>query len=130
MAKKTERKRLDKQCLDLWSKCCRAKQKTCRYNNSDEGLTTHHIIEKNYRFGRFALENGLVLSWRVHCLQKSHPEQFRDIVLEIIGEDEFNRLKERFMYQPACKRSIHDLMAIRDDLKRELQQLESDWSGI
>ena len=123
----TERKKLDGDILALWSLCIRTKQKTCRSSNSDYQLTAHHIIEKNYRWGRYALENGLCLSFSVHCLQKAWPEKFRDIVIGIVGQEEFKRLKEKYMYQKPCKRTITELRAIKEDLKAELKRLEADW---
>ena len=125
--KKTERKLLDKQILDLWASCIKTRQKTCRATNSDYRLSAHHIIGRSYRWGRYALDNGLLLSWRVHSLQKSHPEQFRDKVLEIIGEKEFNRLKKAYMYREPCKRTITELRGIKEELKAELKQIQSDW---
>jgi len=125
MAKKTERKKLDKELLDLWSLCIRARDRVCRYTNRDDQLSAHHIIEKNHRWGRYALENGITLTNDVHRLQKGWPEQFRDKVLEIIGEEEFNKLKTKYMYQPPCKRTITELRTIKEELKIELKRLEA-----
>jgi len=75
---KSERKRLDEECLKLWSLCVRARDRVCRYTNRDDQLSAHHIIEKGHRWGRYALENGITLTNDVHRLQKGWPEQFRD----------------------------------------------------
>ena len=125
--KKTERAKLDGDILDLWSLCVRARDhNVCRSTNSDEQLSAHHVIEKTHRWGRYAIENGITLTWKVHCLQKSHPEQFRDKVIEIIGEEEFNRLKKKYMYQKICRRSIPDLIEVKEGLKYLLKNMEGE----
>jgi len=69
----------------------------------------------------------MTLSNTVHCLQKGWPEKFRDTVLSTIGEEEYNRLKKKYMCHPPCMRTITDLRKIKADLKAELKRLESDW---
>jgi len=123
--RRSDRKLLEKECLDLWSLCVRAKDHhVCRYTNSDQSLSAHHIVEKRYKWGMFEIDNGLTLTWPIHSLQKFQPELFRDKVIEIIGEDKLRILKEKYMYRKTCRRSIKDLEEIKAHLKAELKRLE------
>ena len=125
MAKKTERQKLDKKCLELWSKCVRIKQKTCRNCGRDCGLQGHHLIQRTYKLGRYDTRNGLCLCNRCHFPEHVNPEKFRDMILSVIGEEKYSELKKRYMVR--YKWSIPELKEIKDGLKRELKRLESDW---
>ena len=120
----SEKKKLDKECRDLWSKCVIARDKTCRYTNEDTFLSAHHIRSVTHKATRFLLDNGLTLSWRkVHFLQKMNPEKFQDMVIEIIGEDFYQEMKRKSQVV-VDDYTVDDLTLIKADLKAKLKELE------
>lgn len=120
--KVSERKKLDKDCLDLWSDCVIARDKTCRNCNSDERLSGHHIRVKQHQATRYNFEvNGLCLCWRCHSLQKFQPEKFNDMIIDIIGQEKYDQAKR--LSQPSWKWSLDDLRQIKIHLKRCLNDL-------
>jgi hypothetical protein len=123
------KKKLDKACLDLWALCIKAKQKTCRNCNSDYLLQAHHIREKARGHAtRYDLENGLTLCRQCHSLQKFRPEQFHDMIVNIIGQMEYDRLKEK---SQAIVRgnewTEQHLIEIRDSLRQDFEGLRVDY---
>lgn len=124
MAKKTERKRLDEECLRLWSLCVRARDKTCRNCNSDMNLQSHHLIQRTYKLSRYNTLNGICLCRRCHFPEHITPEKFRDMILNIIGEENYLALKNCYMIQ--YKWTISELKEIKEGLKAELKRIESE----
>lgn len=117
--KKTEREILDKDCLDLWSLCVRKKDGTCRNCNGDTHLSGHHIRVKQHRATRYdVINNGMCLCSKCHSLQKFQPERFHDMVISIIGQAEYDRIKA--ISQIVTKYSLDDLREIKRDLQRKL----------
>ena len=118
-------KELKHQCDELWSKCVRARDKSCRMCNSDYKLSAHHIIERSHMATRHDLENSLTLCWRCHSFQKFQSQSFALGIINLIGLDEFNRLykKSRRIYKP----NIQDLRDTREFLKRKLKEFQSDY---
>ena len=116
---------IDKECLSLWSKCIIIRDRVCRVSGSDSHLSSHHIRSRGHAATRYDLNNGLALSWGIHRLQKLNPERFFDMIIEVIGEMEYGRLK--IQSQRICKRHIADLREERERLKNTLKQLENDW---
>jgi len=123
--KKTERKILDEACLKLWSQIVRTKDKRCRNCGSDYNLQAHHIISRQYKLSRYNSDIGLTLCRGCHFVEKTDPERFRDMVIGIIGEENYLSLKNCYMVQ--YKWSVPELKEIRDDLKAELKRIQSDW---
>ena len=121
---KTERKKLDEECLRLWSLCVRARDKTCRNCNSDYMLQGHHLIQRTYKLSRYNLENGLILCARCHFPEHVNPEKFRDMILGVIGEDKYLELKKRYMVQ--YKWTLPELREIKENLKNELKRLQGE----
>ena len=120
---------IDKECRDIWSDCVIARDRVCRHTGDDRGLSAHHIRSVTHASTRFDLENGMALSWtKVHFLQKVNPERFQDIVIDIIGAAEYERLKAKSRIP--LKRSIADLRDERDRLTRELRALQADWGKV
>ncbi len=120
---------IDKQCREIWSDCVIARDKVCRHTGDDRGLSAHHIRSVSHASTRFDLENGMALSWtKVHFLQKVNPERFQDIVIDIIGAAEYERLKAKSRIP--LKRNIADYRDERDRLTRLLKKIKSDWGKI
>jgi hypothetical protein len=112
----SEKKKLDKECRVLWSKCVIERDRTCKWSNEDTGLSAHHIRSVSHWATRYLLENGLTLSWRkVHFLQKANPERFQDIVIEIIGQEKYDELK---------RKSLMPVHFTLEDLKEQKEFLE------
>jgi hypothetical protein len=116
-------KKLEMECFSLWSACIIARDKTCRYSNSDERLSAHHIRSRTHHSTRFNLQNGICLSWKVHFLQKANPERFQDMVIEIIGQEEYDRLKK--MSLVVVKHTVSDLEQIKFELQAELKRIRN-----
>lgn len=123
--KKPDKKGIEKDCYDLWAKCAKVKQRTCRNCNSDTSLQGHHIRSRSHAATRFDLENALVLCSRCHCLQKFNPEQFQDRVIEVIGDTEYQRLKAKSLQ--IFKPTVPWLLMMKDALKTKLRNLEEDY---
>ena len=122
--KKPSKKALEKQCLDLWSLCVRTKQRVCRICGSDRALQAHHIRSVSHLSTRYDLQNGLCVCSRDHCQQKFRPESFQDKVISVIGEQGYQRLKQKSL---VIVSDPIDLIEMKDFLKRKLAEFESDW---
>ena len=127
--KPTNRKRLDKKCLDLWSLIVRLPQKCAICGKEQSGLNKvilngHHVISRRYSAGRWSLGNGLCLCRNCHFLEKPDPEKFRDMIIGAIGKNRFNELKEKYMR--TCKITEAQLELICKGLKLELERRQED----
>lgn len=117
---------IDRQCLNLWSQCVIARDGVCRVTGSDKSLSAHHIRSRGHASTRFDIENGMCLSWtKFHFLQKFSPERFQDGIIDVIGVEEYERLKEKS--RRPLKRNIADMRDERERLKRELKAIQSDY---
>ena len=131
MPKKTpkklpKKKLLEKECLSLWSQCVRERDKVCRNSGSDEHLSAHQIRSVTHHSTKYNINNGLCLCWRkCHFLQKHHPERFQDMVLEIIGDEEYARLKAMSLTD-IQKHTVYDLEGIKEYLQNELRRLKRE----
>lgn len=123
-SKKSPLKKLDEQCLELWSKCVRERDKTCRNCNSDYRLSAHHIRTKSHQATRYSLANGMALCWSCHCLQKYQPEKFHDMVISIIGQEKYDLMKE--LSAPVVKYTLEDLEDRKESLEVALKHLKHD----
>lgn len=122
---KSERKKLDEANLKLWSLCVRARDKTCRNCNSNYHLQGHHIVTRQYKLSRYNIDNGLTLCRRCHFPEHVNPERFRDMILNIIGEEKYLELKKKYMI--LYKWNITELREIKTGLKVKLKQLQNDF---
>ena len=123
---KPTKKKLDRDCLELWARCIKTVQKTCRNCNSDYLLQAHHIREKSRGHAtRYALSNGLTLCAKCHSLQKFRPEQFHDMIISIIGHAEYERLKE--MSKAIVSYKVQDLIELKECLTKRLAALKEEW---
>jgi hypothetical protein len=126
--KSPTRKQLDKAILDLWAKCGKTRDKTCRHCGSDSFLQSHHIREKAHgQATRYNLENNLTLCRKCHSLQKFRPETFHDTIIEIIGQAEYDRLKLKS--QTIIKWTMADLKEIKHELTAKLKRLENEYGS-
>ena len=116
-------KQLERDCFSLWSDCIIARDKTCRVSGSDERLSAHHIRSRTHHTTRFNLKNGIALSWKVHFLQKANPERFLDMIIEVIGQEEYDRLKR--MSQTVVKHTVEDLEQIKFELQTDLKRIRN-----
>ena len=119
---KPDKKKLDDQCLDLWALIVKKRDFTCRNCNSTTGLSGHHIRVRQHKSTRYDVDNGVSLCRSCHSLQKFRPEQFHDMVIEIIGQKEYDRLKAKSEIEVHYK--IPDLLEIKEHLKSILNQME------
>jgi hypothetical protein len=124
MAKLTERKKLDRDCLSLWSNCVIALNPTCRNCNSDYRLSGHHIRVKQHQNTRYFIDNGLTLCWKCHSLQHYQPERFHDMIIEIIGQGRYDFMKE--LSAGIKQYSLEDLREQKEFLKQELTRLKGE----
>lgn len=117
MTKPDKKKQLEKVCERLWSKSVITRDNACRGCNSQMVMQAHHIRGRQHKATTYDLSNGLTLCRRCHSLQKFRPEKFHDLIIEIIGQMEYDRLKEKSKI--IIKFSQQDLIDIRDRLKKE-----------
>lgn len=105
---KTKTKKLTMKDLDvIWSKLIHKK-----YDNKCAicGATpcqAHHIFSRTYRSTRWDIDNGIALCYRHHFhFAHSKFEEFRDWVIQEIGEELYMQVKERS--RQILKESIED----------------------
>lgn len=126
LPKKTPKKKLlERECLDLWSKCVRERDKVCRNCGSEVKLSSHHLRSVTHHSTKYLIDNGLCLCWKCHSQQKWHPERFQDMVLEIIGDEEYARLKAMSLTD-IQKHTVYDLEGIKEYLQDELRRLKKE----
>ena len=124
----TERQKLDKQCLVLFSLCVRTKQKKCRACGQDDSLQAHHIVQRTYKLSRYRTDNGVCLCKGCHFVEKNDAERFRNMIISIIGEEDYATRQNKYRVQH--KWTIAELRQIKADLQAELKRLESDWGDL
>lgn len=118
--KKIDRKKIEKELDKLWSQAIIARDRLCKVSGSDYKLSAHHIRSRRHTITRWNLENGICLSWKVHSLQKFNPELFHDKIIEVIGQKEYDRLKE--ISNMTYKFSIDELLRIKEQLQEVINQ--------
>lgn len=117
-----------KECLALWSKCVRTRDRKCQVCGSDYRLQAHHIRSVTHHSTMLDLENGLTLCSRCHFLQKANPERFQDMILETIGQKEYDRLKKKS--QHTMKYITRDYKDMKDYLRNKLTSFEQDYGVL
>lgn len=129
--KKTERKKLEDRADKLWSKCVRTKDRVCRNCGSDENLQAHHCAGRVYKPTKYLLVNGVCLCSRCHFPEKVRPEEFRSMVIGIVGQEHYDLMHQlaKGNGQP-YKVTIADLEITVESLTRELKRLEGDWGRL
>lgn len=126
---KSERKRLEKRADTLWSLCVRTRDRKCQVPgcNRDDLLDAHHIAGRVYKSTRLMLFNGIALCKSHHFPEKIRPEEFREMVIGIVGQAHYDNMHSlaRGNGQP-CKMTIADLKFTVESLTRELKKLQQD----
>lgn len=131
-SKKSEKKKLEKECMSLWAEIVKLKSKNkCEFFNccNTENLNAHHIFSKG-RFGnvKFDIDNGMCLCPSHHTLGKeaAHKDiNFKDKILgkyqgyRPIRDEKWFMLLER---KANCPQKI-DLNLELLYLKKELNNL-------
>ncbi len=121
---------VDLDCLALWGQIVIKRDKVCRITGSSSNLSPHHIRSRGHAYTRYDLSNGMCLSWSIHRLQKLNPERFMDLIIECIGDAEYQRLKA--LSSVAIHRKIQNFRDERARLQSILlsqsNQMDSDVS--
>ncbi len=118
--KKPDRKKLEKELDKLFSKAVIARDGKCKVSGSDYRLSAHHIRSRRHTITRWNLDNGICLSWKVHSLQKFNPELFHDKIIECIGQEKYDHLKE--LSNMTYKFSIDELLRIKEQLQEVINE--------
>lgn len=124
---KPSKRTLEKDCLELWSLCVRARDGVCRMCGSDKSLTAHHIRSVSNAATRYDIDNGMALCWKCHSLQKFQPERFWDKVIDLISLDRYLQLKDKSLR--IWKPGVYEMQMMKGVLERELKAIRSDWRG-
>jgi len=94
MAKKskTNMKQLD----TLWSKIIRKNfDNKCAVCGATP-CQAHHIFTRSYKSTRWDIDNGIALCYKHHFyLAHSKFEEFRDFVVNLLGEEKYGELKAK-----------------------------------
>lgn len=128
-SKAKSKKALDTKLLELASLCVRTRDRHCRNCGKDFNLQGHHIIERQWKLGRYAMDNIITLCSGCHFLQKTSTEQFRDVVIDVIGQKTFDDLKAKY-HGKLWKYSTSDLEAMIVEMKATLKSLEEDYGKL
>ena len=91
---KPNKRKLDKQILETWSKIVRLVGK-CKHCGSTHRLQAHHIASRTHRATRYAIDNGLCLCSACHFHEKIDPEAFREMILRVVGEKNYYNMVNR-----------------------------------
>jgi hypothetical protein len=127
----TERAKLDKQILDLWSLCARTRDRKCRNCGKDEDLQAHHICQKTYKPTRYYLDNALTLCRGCHFPEKIRFEAFRAMVISVIGQAKYDRMHNiGYNMGRPFKYTISELRTIKAELQAKLKSLQSDYGEL
>ncbi len=125
----TPRKRLEKECEELWRKILLIK---ADYKSELSGiagkqtdkngavLDVHHIARKpNYRL-RYELENGIVLTKWEHRygIHGNHEEEYRKAIKRVKGKDIYERMAL------LRNQTTHDLRMVKTYLEKKLKEVE------
>lgn len=125
---KSEKDKLEEDCLDLWSLCVKTRDRKCMVSGKDYDLQGHHIRSRTHKVTYLDIENGMALTSGVHCLQKFNPEKFHDLVIDVIGAEEYDRLKEKSgrIWKP----TVPWLKLMKEELTTTLKRLEGEYGKL
>lgn len=91
---KTSKKAIISKLDIAWSKAVKEKTPYCIICGRTSYLNAHHIFSRRYMSTRWDLVNGVTLCRGCHLFYAHQKyEEFRDKIIEIIGTEEFLRLK-------------------------------------
>lgn len=114
------RKTLEKQCDDLWSKRVKARDgNRCQYpgcTKYGDEMESHHIWSRRHHGSRYLPDNGITLCTADHRAAEKHPVEFRQLMEDMyLGVD---RLAEiTLAARRVTKWTVDQLMEIRKNLK-------------
>ena len=115
---KSPRKRIIKELDYLASHVCRKIwQGKCGICGGIGNQAHHYFGKKAYPWLRFDLDNLILLDWQCHICRVHHEgesERARDAIINRIGQDRFDQLKERSSKHQ--KLSLLDLDRIKEEL--------------
>lgn len=123
-------KKMTKELDTLWSLVVRNRDKRCRLCGSTNSLQAHHIIFRVESATKYDVENGVTLCMHCH-LFVVHKDTVRSAfrLISAIGEDRWNRLKEKSNNPELIKRIMNMNKAqkreyyqeIKEDLQKQLE---------
>lgn len=100
ISKQKEKTKFKKRLLSLWSKCIIKRDKVCQMCGGDKNLQAHHCIKTKAQGDNTSLDlsNGITLCftchlYKVHSGALYYSDLVKEKLLNIIGEDEYNRIK-------------------------------------
>lgn len=113
--KEPTRKELINELDKLWSKLVKERDGKCVICGSLVRLNAHHIFSRSNFGTRYDINNGITLCWAHHLhLAHTHFERFRDFVIERIGQEMYDILKEKAY--SVVKLSVEDLKGIKNEM--------------
>lgn len=120
-----DRKRLEKECDELWSVYIRLRDKRCQFCmkvTEHKKLFAHHIWTRTSRAGRWNPSNGVALCWRCHRhVAHQMYEVFRRWLILWMGQEAFDRLM--LMCNTRAKHTVADLQLIKADMKQKIERM-------
>ena len=118
---KAKSKKLSMKTLDaLWSKIVRRKfGNQCAVCGATP-VQAHHIFTRTYKSTRWDIDNGVALCYKHHFyLAHSKFEEFRDFLIELMGEEQYENLKTK---------SKQIVKPILEDIHAELERTWQDYN--
>lgn len=115
--------KLKAEALRLWSLCVRKVNPRCKMCGSSDRLQAHHIRSVRHISTMLDVENGMTLCFPCHSLQHFNPELFQDRVIDAIGIDAYQLLRDRSSI--IVKLHANDYRDRINSLKKELSEDDS-----
>jgi len=131
-----ERRKIEKECDELWSKIVRSTGE-CQRCGKKTALQAAHIISRKHKLFRWDLRNGLCLCVRCHLywqhrepveftewLKTNYPEKYR-LVLEkdkITGRVDIEKVREELRSNPASGVKIN---GYRNEIEKNINKLRN-----
>jgi len=117
--KTKSKKNISKSLDTAWSKLVRDKfNHKCAVCGATP-VQAHHIFTRGYKSTRWDIDNGIALCYKHHFyLAHSKFEEFRDFVIDLMGEEQYNDLKKRS--QEIYKPSPQDLEELLEKLPEKI----------
>ena len=120
--KKSEKKRLEKECMKLWAEIVKVRAKgVCEYPNCNrrQNLNAHHLFTRAKNSTRYDLDNGICLCSYHHTLgaEGAHRDpEFKEIIVNAgVRTEQFFKILRRKAFT-----------AQKLDLKLELLYLKKE----
>ena len=126
---KSPKRQAEIEADDLWRDCIRKRDDmTCQYcgkkaveGGSNVVIQAHHITTRANKKVRHSLDNGILLCRGCHKFQAhGNPENFRDFLINRMGQESFDALKLRSNIARGKYDPKMNVIALRE-LLRELE---------